>query len=145
MTLSQDAHEPIRVVVSDETWVQTRRLAGQRVRTAQRTHWRWIATPELDPYPAEAIWRAGHQRWGVENHAFNELTQHYHLEHCPHHHPVAIGAWILILILGFNLFEVFVRLHGQLWRKGHTTLQELARALDQALEQVEQLLPLWSG
>jgi len=56
--------------------------------------------------------------WGVENRAFNELTQHYHLEHGPHHEPVAILAWLLIRVLGFNLFEVLARLHGKLWRQG---------------------------
>jgi hypothetical protein len=91
------------------------------------------------------IWRIGHQRWGVENHAFNELTQHYHLTHCPRHEPVAILAWLLIRVLGFNLFELFVRLHGKLWRQGRTTLQEIARQLDRALEAMEQIYPLWSG
>jgi hypothetical protein len=145
LTLSEDGNEPIRVVLADESWVQTQRIAGKTVRTPRTTHWRWSATPELDPYPPVTIWRAGHQRWGIENHAFNELTQHYHLEHCPHHHPVAIMAWLLILLLAFNLFEVFMRLHGKLWRQGRTTLQELARALDQALEHTDELVPLWSG
>jgi hypothetical protein len=134
-----------QVVVSDETWVETQRIAGRTVRTPQNAHWSRIATPELAPYPPEAIWRAGHQRWGIENHAFNELTQHYHLEHCPHHHPVATLAWLLILLLGFNLFEVFVRLHGKLWRSGHATLQEMARNLDHALVHPRELVPLWSG
>jgi hypothetical protein len=87
----------------------------------------------------------GHGRWGIENHAFNELTQHYHLEHCPHHHPVAIMAWLLILMLAFNLFEWFTRLHGKLLRGGAVTLAELARQLDRALERYEDLEPLWSG
>lgn len=87
----------------------------------------------------------GHHRWTIENHAFNELTQHYHLEHCPHHHPVAIIAWLLILVLAFNLFEVFVRLHGKLWQSGKVTLRELARRLDRSLEHPDELKPLWSG
>lgn len=91
------------------------------------------------------IWAIGHRRWGVENHAFNELTQHYHLTHCPRHEPVAILAWLLIRVLGFNLFERFVRLHGKLWRQGRVTLAEVARQLDRALEAVGELQPLWSG
>ena len=81
----------------------------------------------------------------MENHAFNELTQYYHLEHCPHHEPVAILAWLLILVLGFVLFEWFVRIHGKLWRQGEVTLQELAKRLDRAMERWEELEPLWSG
>ena len=146
LSLSEERPEPIRVVVSDETWVETKRIAGKTVRTPQRSHWRWIVTPELDPYPAQVIWRAGHQRWGIENHAFNELTQYYHLTHCPHHHPVAILAWLLILLLAFNLFEVFVRLHSKLWQPaGKLTLQSLALNLDRALEHPDELEPLWSG
>jgi hypothetical protein len=43
------------------------------------------------------------------------------------------------------LFELFVRLHGKLWRQGRVTLQEIARQLDRALEAVAELPPLWSG
>jgi len=79
------------------------------------------------------------------NHAFNELTAHSHLTHCPHHEPVAILAWLLIRVLGFNLFELFVRLHGKLWRLGRVTLQEVALQLDRALEAFAEWQPLWSG
>ncbi len=51
----------------------------------------------------------------------------------------------LILVLGFNLFELFVRLHDKLWRQGRVTLAEVARQLDRALEAVGELQPLWSG
>lgn len=132
-------------MLSDETWVQRERFARQTVPTQRQSHWRWIATPELDPYALRAIWRIGRQRWGVENHAFNELTKYCHREHCPHHHPVAIVAWLLILVLVFNLFEVFVRLHGKLWQQGKVTLQELALGPDRGLEHPEERSPLWSG
>jgi hypothetical protein len=68
-----------------------------------------------------------------------------HLTHCRHHHPVAIVAWLLILVLGFVLFELFARVHGKLWREGRITLQELAKQLDRGLERFEALEPLWSG
>jgi len=135
----------VRVVLAEERWTERQQQGGRFVRVASACSWRWLATGELDGYGAEVIWRAGHQRWGVENHVFNELTQHYHLTHCPHHEPVAILAWLLIRVLGFNLFELFVRLHGKLWRQGRVTLAELARQLDRALEAVAELQPLWSG
>jgi len=145
LTLAEEGEQTVRVVLADEDWIQPHRVAGRNVRTPMKSHWRWIATPELDPYAPQAIWQIGHRRWGIENHVFNELTQYYHLEHCPHHHPVAIPAWLLILVLGFNLFEVFVRLHGKLWERRAVTLQELAIRLDRSLEHPNQLLPLWSG
>lgn len=135
----------VRVVLAEERWTQRQRRAGQTQRVARTSHWRWLVSRELDDADATVIWRIGHQRWGVENHAFNELTQHYHLTHCPRHEAAAIQVWLLILVLGFNLFELFARLHGKLWRQGRLTLQELARQLDRALEAVAELRPLWSG
>lgn len=145
LTLGEEGNQPVRVVLSDEEWTQVNRVAGQRVSKPMQSHWRWIATPELDPYPKEVIWRIGHARWAIENHVFNELTKYYHLEHCPHHHPVAVMARLLILVLAFNLFEVFVRLHCKLWQAGKVSLQELALRLDRSLEYPGQLTPLWSG
>jgi len=72
----------VRVVVSDEQWIQTKVRARKRVRTPKESHWRWLASPKLDGVPAKVIHQAGHGRWGIENHAFNELTQSYGLEHC---------------------------------------------------------------
>lgn len=145
LTLAEEGQEPVRVVSAEEDWIQTNRIAGRRVRTPMTSHWRWIASPELDPYPKRVVWRIGHQRWTIENHVFNELTQHCHLEHCPHHHPVGIMAWLLILVLGFNLFEVFVHLHSKLWQSGKVCLKELAIRLDRSLEHPDQITPLWSG
>jgi hypothetical protein len=136
---------PVRVVLAQERWEERQRRAGRTARVARNSQWRWLVSRELDDADATVIWRIGHQRWGVENHAFNELTQHYHLTHCPRHEAGAIETWLLILVLGFNLFELFARLHGKLWRQGRTTLQEIARQLDRALEAVAQLRPLWSG
>jgi len=135
----------VRVVLAEERWTERQQRAGRFERVARTSQWRWLVTGGLDGYGPAVIWRVGHQRWGVENHAFNELTQHYHLTHCPRHELVAILAWLLIRVLGFNLFELFVRLHGKLWRQGRVTLQELPRQLDRALEAVAELTPLWSG
>jgi hypothetical protein len=134
---------PVRVVLAEERWTERQRRRIKRV--ARQSHWRWLVSGERADADATVIWRIGHQRWGVENHAFNELTQHYHLTHCPRHEAVAIQVWLLILVLGFNLFELFARLHGKLWRQGRITLQELARQLDRALEAVPERQPLWSG
>ncbi len=78
--------------------------------------------------------QAGHRRWGIENKAFNELTQYYHLEHCYHHQPVAMLAQMLILMLGFVLFNAFAALHSQQVRLGQITMKALAHDLDLALQ-----------
>ena len=63
-------------------------------------------------YPAEVIYQGGHRRWGIENQAFNELTQGYHLTHCYHHDPTSMLVQMLILIFAFTLFTAFA-LHSQ--------------------------------
>jgi hypothetical protein len=135
----------MRVVLAEERWQQNTRVGTQTIRQTVQSNWRWLLDERLNGYAPEVIARIGHQRWGVENHAFNELTQYYHLTHCPHHEPVAIIAWLLFLILGFTIFELFVRLNSKLWRQGRTTLKELWRQLDLAMERVLELEPLWSG
>jgi hypothetical protein len=135
----------MRVVQAHEQWQQAQQQGGRKTRVNRQSFWRWLVSRELDGYPASVIWRIGHARWGIENHTFNELTRHYHLEHCPHHQPVAIVAWLLILVLALNLFEWFARIHSKLWRARTLTLLEIARQMDRALEQVEELEPLWSG
>lgn len=77
--------------------------------------------------------------------SFNELTQHYHLTHCGHHHPVAILAWLLFLVLALVVFEVFAKVHGKLLALAQTTLQVVTEQLNRALERWEELEPLWSG
>ncbi len=39
-----------------------------------------------------------------------------HTQRVARHEAAAIQAWLLILVLGFNLVEVFARLHSKLWR-----------------------------
>lgn len=145
LPFTDEAIGPVRVVCADERWEEVHRVGPDRIRETKKSHWRWICTIELEAYGPKTIWRIGHHRWGVENHAFNELTQYYHLEHCPHHHPVAIVAWLLILSLAFILFELFARVHGKLWCQGATTLQDICSQLFESLARWEEIQPLWSG
>src|ERR1017187_3038158 len=72
-----------------------------------------------------AIRDIGHLRWKIENNAFGELTQHWHLTHCAHPHPVAVVALLWIKIIAFTLFHAFASLHGKLFRLGKSTLTEM--------------------
>ena len=135
----------VRVVVSQERWRQVVQEGGQRRTKDMLSDWRWLATDEVCASTRQQIRQIGHRRWGIENDGFNELTRFYHLEHCPRHEPVAIVAWLLILVLAMNLFEVFARIHGKVLRQGKMTLQELVRQLDRALERWEEIEPLRSG
>ena len=134
-----------RVVVSDERWTQTEVIGGKRVRTPKQSHWRWLVSQKLDSSTGQTIHQIGHRRWGIENHAFNELTQHYGLEHCARHEPVAIVVWLLIRVLGLVLFEWYAKVHGKAVRLGRQTLQDLCDQLRLALGRWEELEVLWSG
>jgi hypothetical protein len=107
--LTQNNPDTLRVVLSDEQWEQRRRRGQTWQHVPRQSHWRWVATADLDHVPARGIWQMGHGRWGVENQTFNRLTRDYHLGHCYHHHPVAIWAWLLITLLAANLTTLFVR------------------------------------
>jgi hypothetical protein len=135
----------VRVVVTQEQWQEVQRRGGKTTTLAQESHWRWLVLRELDGYDVQTICRIGHQRWGIENHAFNELTQYYHLTHCEHHHPIAILAGLLIRIIAFVAFELFAKVHGKLVRLGKLTLRQVTRLLDLSIERWEELQPLWSG
>ncbi len=135
----------VRAIVADEAWTETRVQGGRRVRVPMDAHWRWLASQRLETCTAQQIWQIGHQRWGIENHAFNELTQHYNLEHCACHHPVANVAWLLIRVLGFLLFEIYTKVHGKAVRLGRQTLKDICNQLWQDLGRWEELEPLWSG
>lgn len=135
----------MRVVVSCEQWIETKVRAGKRVRTPRQSHWRWLASPKLDGVPPKAIHQAGHGRWGIENHAFNELTRFYGLEHCARHDSIAIQVWLLIRVLGLVLFEWFANVHCKTVRLGATTMKDLCDQLWLDLGRWEELDLLWSG
>jgi hypothetical protein len=133
--LSEAYGKPCRVVRSEERWEQTTVRGGTKHREPQESQWLWGASSGLDDYGPRLIYQAGHRRWGLENKAFNELTKHYHLEHCYHHEPVSMLAQMLILLLGFTLFTAFAELHNKLVRLGELSAKALTRELDLALEQ----------
>jgi len=135
LKFSQEYDQPVRVVRSEEQWTQTRKRGGRLDRQTRQSRWVWAASGKLDGYPAGVIYQGGHRRWGIENKAFNELTQGYHLEHCYHHEPASMLAQMLIVLWGFLLFNAFAQLQSKLVVLGKTTVQALAKELDLALEE----------
>jgi len=134
LEFSDQCGQSVRVVRSEEQWIEKRVRGGRKESKARSTKWSWAASAELDGYAPSLIYRAGHRRWGIENKAFNELTQAYHLEHCYHHEPISMLAQMLILMLGFTLFTAFAQLQSKLVVMGKLTAKALAKELDLALE-----------
>jgi len=135
LNFSESYGGKVRVIHSEEQWVERKVVGGKKISQPQTSHWWWMVAEGLQGYPCKVIYEGGHRRWGIENKAFNELTQFYHLDHCYHHEPAAMLAQMLILILGFVLFSAYALLHSQPFRLGQVSLKELAHNLDLALEQ----------
>lgn len=125
--------EPVRVVKVRERWTERQRVGQQWVNQKKEQNWIWVVAGDLDGYDGAAIRDWGHLRWKVENNAFGELTQHWHLTHCAHHHPVAVVALLWIKILAFTLFHAFAILHGKLFRLGQATLSEVRKQIYRSL------------
>ncbi len=135
LSFTESYDRPVWVVHSRETWTEKKVVGGKKTSQPNASDWWWMLCEKLQGYPLEMAYHAGHRRWGIENKAFNELTQYYHLEHCYHHEPVAMLAQMLILMLGFVLFNAFAVLHSQPVRLGQITMKALAHDLDLALEE----------
>jgi hypothetical protein len=133
MTFSDSYTGPVRVVRARETWPQRRRAGGKWVAGEMEENWLWVVAGDLDGHAGAVIRDWGHLRWKIENNAFNELTQGWHLTHCAHHHPVAIQVLLWIKIIAFTLFHAFAILHGKRFRLGKVTFQEMRKEIYRSL------------
>ena len=124
---------PVRVVRVRERWTERKRVGREWKSQEKEQNWIWVVAGDLDGYDGAAIRDIGHLRWKIENNAFGELTQHWHLTHCAHHHPVAVLALLWIKIIAFTLFHAFALLHGKLFRLGKATLQEIRKQIYRSL------------
>ena len=133
LRLSDTYTEPVRVVRVRESCTE-RTQQGKAWKTVVKEQtWIWVVAGDLDTYDGAAIRDFGHLRWKIENNAFGELTQHWHLTHCAHHKPVAVLALLWIKIIAFTLFHAFAIVHGKLFRLGKVTLQELRKRIYRSL------------
>jgi len=133
LRLSDTYTEPIRVVRVRERWTERTQQGKESKSVEKEQTWIWVVAGELDGYDGATIRDFGHLRWKIENNAFGELTQHWHLTHCAHHKPVAVLALLWIKIIAFTLFHAFAIVHGKLFRLGKVTLQELRKRIYRSL------------
>jgi hypothetical protein len=124
---------PVRVVRVRERWTERHRVGRDWVHEAKEQHWLWVVAGDLDGYDGATIRDWGPLRWKIENNAFGELTQHWHLTHCAHHHPVAGVALLWIKLIAFTLFHAFAILHGKRFRLGQVTLNEVRQQIYRSL------------
>ena len=89
-------------------YLKRERMAGKWVEREVIEDWRWaVVFPDAQQPPTDIIRCWGHARWDEETRGFGELTQHWHLDHCYHHHPTAMLTIRLILYLALFLTTLF--------------------------------------
>ena len=125
--------EPVRVVRARERWIEQQRVGKEWKSREKEQNWLWVVAGDLNGYDGAVIRDIGHLRWKIENNAFCELTQHWHLTHCAHHEPTAVFVLLWVKIIAFTLFHAFAILHGKLFRLGKVTLQELRKRIYRSL------------
>ena len=133
LTFTDTYTEPVRVVRVRERWKERTRKGKEWIIEQKEQTWLWVVAGDLGVYDPAAIRDMGHLRWKIENNAFGELTQHWHLTHCAHHQPVAVLSLLWIKIIAFTLFHAFAILHGKLFRLGKVTLQEIRKQIYRSL------------
>lgn len=136
--------DPVRTVKVRERWTERQRVGQEWKHHQKEQNWIWVVAGDLGGHDGAAIRDMGHLRWKVENNAFGELTQHWHLTHCAHHHPVAVVALLWIKIVAFTLFHAFAILHGKLFRLGKVTFNEVRKQIYRSLL-CGQPIPFFSG
>ena len=125
--------DPVRTVRVRESWTEPTQRGKRWEVVEKEQNWIWVVAGDLNAYNGAAIRDLGHLRWKIENNAFDELTQHWHLTHVAHHQPVAVQALLWIKLIAFTLFHAFAILHGKLFRLGKVTLQELRKRIYRSL------------
>jgi hypothetical protein len=98
---------PLRVIHTSESLQRRERIAGAWHEKTEIHEWWWSTTIPVALMPARQIWRAGHQRWDIENKIFNTLSMYWGLDHCFHHQPEAILNFVLTLLIAFELLHCF--------------------------------------
>ena len=111
--------EPVRVVRSLEHRTVVRQQDG-RSETIP-AEWIWMTTLPRARTSGLQVARLGHDRWEIENRGFREMTTDWHADHVYRHHPRAIEAFWLMIMLTINLFRAFWNLNLKpVLRQRHT-------------------------
>lgn len=67
----------------------------------------WLTNWSIRKVGSASLYRMAKSRWEVENQAFNDCKSRYGLEHATHHHPRALLANALLIILAITLERLF--------------------------------------
>jgi hypothetical protein len=105
--VADSIHVPLRVLHAVETHSEKIVKDGHIVEREVTKDWWWATTIPQKRLPTEHLWKLGHSRWQIENNIFNTLGQHWSLDHCYKHDPVAMVNFVLMLFIAFTLVQCF--------------------------------------
>jgi len=126
--------KPLRVVYAQEAETKRKRIGGKWVETVNKHEWCWASTIPQAELSVRQLWKAGHQRWDIENDLFNVLVNHWHMDHCYKHEPNAIIAFLLTLFIGFIFVQSFYHLNLKNSMRSQFTIISITRQLYSSLE-----------
>ena len=98
---------PVRVVWAQEEKTLTRLVGGKKQEITEESTWVWVTDLPSREASSQEIQRWGHDRWDIENRAFNELSQHWAMDHSFVHDPTALEALLLTLSVAFLTTYLF--------------------------------------
>lgn len=99
--------QPVRFLRFVETITENCYKGGKEKREVT-TKEVWVVTTLGKHVSARHIWKMAHQRWDIENNGFRELKTKWHIHHCFMHHPRAIEAILILIMIAFNLFQLYI-------------------------------------
>jgi hypothetical protein len=97
----------VRVVWAEEETTTNKMVAGKLQPHIQSSTWIWATNLPQATVPAALVQQWGHDRWDVENRCFNEMVNHWNMDHCFIHDINAAEALILTLAIAFTTSYIF--------------------------------------
>lgn len=83
-----------------------KKLLSRKIETIS-VEWMWVTTLPCKAISTENFVDLAHHRWDIENQCFNELSTYWHADHFYKYHFNAILIIWLIIILAYNIFQMF--------------------------------------
>jgi hypothetical protein len=126
-TSCEGVKAPLRVLHTEETISRRAQIDGQE--KVETSSWYWATTISKNQFSTRQLWRAGHDRWDIENDCFNTLSTHWALDHCFRHQASAIVNFVLTCFIAYVLLQCFWR--GNLKHACQKTIGSLIGLFDE--------------
>ena len=113
----QEAPCALRVLKVEESRIS---VTGEILSEKKVTH--IVTTASKTTLPTKSLWRIMHRRWDIENKIFHDLKTYWGFKHSFHHQENAFMAMRWLIVLAFNLFNLFY--HRRISRYGRKGLSK---------------------